>query len=113
MTLAEAITLLENCTGLTFICNEHNGQVESKIGDWSVSISNFTNDLIADPREMKILCATLTYPGCGAEQEVGWKTGQQFATYSVRSGLLSICDWLIGFQSVMGFNSENNPKDSK
>lgn len=105
MTLAEAIKLLEKCTGLTFTLNECNGQVESKIGDWRVSVSNLTDDLAAGPSEMKILCATLVHPGCEAEQGVSWKTGKRFAVYSVRAGLLSICDWLIGFQfSVMGPN---------
>ena len=103
MTLIEAIELLENCTGLTFTRNEYNGQVESKIGNWHVSISNFTDNLSASSSEAKILCVTLAYPSCEAEQRVGWKTGQQFATYSVREGLLSVSDWLIGFQSVMGF----------
>ena len=106
MTLTEAIELLESCTGLTFTRNEYNGQIESEIGDWRISISNFTDELSASPNEAKILCATLIYRGCETGQKVGWKTGQQFVTYSVRDGLLSLSDWLIGFQSAMGFETE-------
>lgn len=106
MSETEAIALLENCTGLIFTHNEHNGQVESKIGDWRVSISNFANDLTADPNKAKILCVTLVYPGHETKQEIVWKTGQQFATYSVRAGLLLICDWLIGFQAATGIGNK-------
>lgn len=107
MTLTEAIELLQNCTGLTFTCNERNGQVESSIGDWRVSISNFTDELAASSSEIKILCATLIHPGCETEQRAIWKTGQRFAVYSMRVGLLSICDWLIGFQSAMGETTQS------
>lgn len=56
ITLNEAINLLQNCTGLTFTRNERNGQVESSIGDWRVSISNFADELTASSSEIKILC---------------------------------------------------------
>lgn len=91
MTLTEALELLKGSTGLTFTRSKFNGQLEVEVDTWRISISDLSRDLDADVKTTKILCIRLL------SNTTGWATGQRWAVYSVREGLLLLSDWINGF----------------
>lgn len=102
MTLAEALELLKQCTGLTFTQNEFNAQLEVEVGTWRIHISDLSRDLDANVGTTKILCVRLL------SNTTGWATGQGFAVRSVRQGLLSLSDWINGFLQTWEAKSETD-----
>ena len=91
VTMTEAIELLEENTGLTFVQNKFNGQIEANVDTWRIAIAPFSDELDTNAETIKTLYVHL------ASSSPEWATGQGYAAYSVRQGLLGISGWINGF----------------
>ena len=102
MTLAEAMELLRECTGLAFVQNELKAQLEVDVGTWRITIADFTKSLDANAKATKAFCVLLL------SNTTGWVTGQRFVVFSAQQGLWLLSDWINGFLKTWEAKSETD-----